>query len=197
VERVFPALVLYNDDTPSYCYPASFPTFYVVSCTFSKRGALACFERLHPRPSLTQRLRHASVIQRPSGFHPGPSSGFNIGWAEAVAIELGVHLLIHLGWHRVPNQRRFLVRSDNEGVVEIVRKGRCRTKESNDVLKQIYQLLAGAGISLKTEHVRSRDNVSDALSRGDVTSFLKGFPMASVKVGLDPPSHLQSRLQCL
>jgi hypothetical protein len=66
VERVFPALVLYNDDTPSHCCAVSFPTFYVVSRTSSKRDALACFERLHPRPSLTQRLRRASVIQRPS-----------------------------------------------------------------------------------------------------------------------------------
>ena len=131
------------------------------------------------------------------GFHPGASSGVNIGWAEAVAVELGVRLLIHLGLHCRSSGRHFLVRSDNAGVVEIIRKGRCRAPESNTVLKDIYRLLAEARISIKTEHVQSRDNVSDALSRGDVISFLAGFPRASTKVSLAPPPHLASRLRCL
>jgi len=114
-------------------------------------------------------------------------SGFDIGWAEAVAVELGICLLVHLGLHSHPSARRFLVRSDNQGVVEMVMKGRCRSKESNNVLKRIYHLLAEARISVKTEHVSSRDNVSDALSRGDIPSFLHAFPRASVKIRLNPP----------
>ena len=131
------------------------------------------------------------------GFHPSSSSRFNIGWAEAVAVELGILLLVHLNLHLDSSNRRFLVRSDNSGVVEILTKGRCRSEESNKVLKRIYQLLAGAKISIKSELVRSRDNISDALSRGDVSSFLEGFPLASVKVSLAPPPHLTPMLQCL
>ena len=140
---------------------------------------------------------HWACWQWAPGFRPGPSSGLNIGWAEAVAVELGVHLLIHLGLHNQPNDNRFLVCSDNEGVVELIKKGRCRTKESNDVLKQIYSRLAEARISIKAAHVPSRENVSDALSRGDIVSFLKGFPKAAVQVHLEPPHYLASKLQSL
>ena len=114
-------------------------------------------------------------------------SGLNIGWAEAVAVELGVCLLIQLGLYNHPNGRRFLVRSDNEGVVGMIKKGRCQTRESNDVLK-VYHL-AEARISIKTEHIESRLNVSDALYRGNIPSFLKGFPKVSVRISLDPPRH--------
>ena len=131
------------------------------------------------------------------GFNPGPSSGFNIGWAEAVAVELGICLLIHLGLHHHSSSHRFLIRSDNQGVVEMVMKGRCRSRESNDVLKRIYHLLAEARISIKTEHIPSRDNVSDALSRGDIPSFLRAFPRASSQIHLAPPLPLASKLLCL
>jgi len=45
--------------------------------------------------------------------------------------------------------------------------------------------------------VFSRDNVSNALSRGDVTTFLRGFSKASVHIRLDSPSHFASKLRCL
>ena len=132
-----------------------------------------------------------------SGFQPASSSRFNIGWAEAVAVELGVLLLIHLGLHQHSSSRQFLVRSDNSGVVEIIRKGRCRSKESNNVLKRIYHSLAEEKISIKSELVQSRENISDALSRGDIPSFLSGFPAATTKILLVPPPHLALKLQCL
>ena len=131
------------------------------------------------------------------GFQPGPRTAFSIGWAEAVAVELGVRLLIHLGLHTHTDCRRFLIRSDNLAVVELVRKGRCRSEESNRILAEIYRLLATEQFSLKAVHVSSRDNVSDALSRGDIVAFLKGFPKASVHIRVDPPAHLASKLQCL
>ena len=119
-------------------------------------------------------------------FSPGPSSAFNIGWAEAVAVELGVRLLLSLNLHHHPFGRRFLVRSDNAGVVELISKGRYWTEESNSVLKNIHHLLTEAQISIKTTHIQSRFNVPDALSWGDIPSFLNNFPGASTQITLLP-----------
>ncbi|KAJ3766008.1 hypothetical protein FB446DRAFT_605439, partial [Lentinula raphanica] len=64
------------------------------------------------------------------------------------------------------------VRSDNSGIVQVVNKGRSRSKETNKILKHLYRLQARQGIRLVTEYVSTRDNVSDALSRGDIPRFL-------------------------
>jgi hypothetical protein len=69
--------------------------------------------------------------------------------------------------------------------------------EPNNVLKEIYRLLVQERISPKAEHVPSRDNVSDALSRGDIPHFLAGFPKVSIHIRLDPPIRLASKLWCL
>ncbi|KAJ3718530.1 hypothetical protein C8R42DRAFT_547031, partial [Lentinula raphanica] len=65
-----------------------------------------------------------------------------------------------------------LVRSDNSGVVHVVNKGRSRSKETNKILKHLYRLQGQHGIRIVTEYVASRDNVTDALSRGDIPRFL-------------------------
>jgi len=133
------------------------------------------------------------------GFRPGPGSEFNIGWAEALAVELGLCLLLHLGPRvvRRSDHNHILVRSDNTGVVDTLKKGRSRSTEANKSLKRIHLLLASSGLVLCSRHVTSRDNISDALSRGDVTGFLAGCPGASEKVSLAPPVCLRSMLQSL
>ncbi|THG95219.1 hypothetical protein EW026_g6389 [Hermanssonia centrifuga] len=59
----------------------------------------------------------------------GPHREFDIGWAEAVAVELGLRMAIYhnLLTDRQPSQANILVRSDNAGVVAVVNKGRSRT----------------------------------------------------------------------
>ena len=54
------------------------------------------------------------------GFHVGPKRFFNIGWAEAVAVELGLRLAIQFHLLKGTN---ILVRSDNSGTVSTVNKG--------------------------------------------------------------------------
>lgn len=126
----------------------------------------------------------------------GPNCEFDIGWAEAVAVELGLRLALHMGLLSLDlNQsNRFLVRSDNMGVVHVVNSGRSRSHNTNTVLKEIYALLASQGTLLSALHVPSRENVSDALSRGDVAAFLQGFPTARERVLLPLPSHLNDKL---
>ena len=140
---------------------------------------------------------HWAAWQWAPPFQPSPTSVFNIGWAEAVAVELGVRLLTHLNLHHHPQGRRYLVRSDNMGVIEIIKKGRCRSTASNEVLKIIYRLLAESKISLQAQYVQSHENLADPISRGKISSFLRRFPKAVHKISLTPPSHLQSKLQCL
>ena len=133
------------------------------------------------------------------GFHPGTGSESNIGWAEAVAIELGLLTVLHLGTrvNRRPNHNHLLVRSDNSGVVDTLTKGRSKSRTTNQVLKRIHILLASSGLILHGHHVSSPENVSDALSRGDVAAFLTGYPTASEKVTLNPPSCLNEMLRSL
>ncbi|KAJ7126509.1 hypothetical protein C8R43DRAFT_820863, partial [Mycena crocata] len=64
------------------------------------------------------------------------------------------------------------VRSDNSGVVAVTNKGRSKSRETNQILKYVYLLQAQSRVRLKAEHVTSRDNISDALSRGDIPAFL-------------------------
>lgn len=130
----------------------------------------------------------------------GPGKRFDIGWAEAVAVELGLRLALQRRptpdqgsspWCRGGN---LLVRSDNAGVVAVVNKGRSRSSDTNDVLKELHLLLARHALSLTAQHVASEDNISDALSRGDLQGFSRRFPTACTKVLLLLPPHLEDKL---
>lgn len=61
-------------------------------------------------------------------------------------------------------------------------------------ITQIYRLLAKNQLTLVTEFVPSRDNISDALSRGDIAAFLRGFPRATVRAHITLPPHLSDKL---
>lgn len=50
------------------------------------------------------------------------------------------------------------------------------------------------GIRLRTEYVPSRDNIADALSRGDIAAFLAGFPLAAEQASFNLPDHLEGKL---
>jgi hypothetical protein len=95
------------------------------------------------------------------GFQVGPKKAFNIGWAEAVAVELGLRLAIQFQLLQGSN---ILVHSDNSGIVTVVNKGQSRSLETNKVLKHVYVLQVKASIQLHAAYVSSHDNISDALS---------------------------------
>ena len=129
-------------------------------------------------------------------FRVGPRQAFDIGWAEAVAVELGLRMALLLGLVGLASNApgNFLVRSDNEGVVTVLRKGRSRSKTTNQILKHVYLLQAEAGILLHPVYVPSRLNIADALSRGDIPSFLRGFPSATSRMFMPLPDHLIGKL---
>jgi hypothetical protein len=121
------------------------------------------------------------------GISVGPKCRFDIGWAEAVAVELALQVAIV---KEVLTPGHFLVRSDNAGVVAVLNKGQSRSHDTNNVLKSIYMSLAHQNLRISAVYVPSRFNVTDALSRGDIKAFLKGFPKARIKAQIPLPSHL-------
>lgn len=137
-----------------------------------------------------------AVWQWAPGFRVGPNLEFDIGWAEAVAVELGFRLALARGLisHEADRGCVFSVRSDNSGVVHVVNKGRSRSRETNKILKHIYLLQASHSVRITTSYVPSRSNISDALSRGDVSSFLQGFPGVGVETSVQLPDHLVNKL---
>ena len=74
------------------------------------------------------------------GFQVGPGRAFDIRWAEAVAVELGLCMALCLGLLVSQNRHEhlFLARSDNAGIVAVTNKGRSHNPATNIVLKSIF-----------------------------------------------------------
>jgi hypothetical protein len=132
-----------------------------------------------------------AVWQWAPGVIVGLKRQFNIGWAEAATIDLAVHLAIAEGFLSLGH---YLVRSDNSGVVAALNKGHSRSREMNIILQNIYIVLAQHGARLTAIYIPSRTNVVNALSRGDIPSFLKGFPQVHTRSNPALPSHLSQLL---
>ncbi len=126
----------------------------------------------------------------------GPGKEFGIGWGEAVAVELGLRMVLHHGLASfgAPAGANLLVRSDNAGIVAVVNKGHLRSENTNLVLKEMHILLAHNGMSLTAQHVLSEDNIADKLSRGDFTAFKGRFPTATDHLSFQLPPHLTNKL---
>jgi hypothetical protein len=140
--------------------------------------------------------RYWAVWRWAPGFKVGPKQEFDIGWAEAVAVELGLRLAISLGFLMCTPVvgHTFLVHSDNSGIVFVTNKGRSRSRETNKILKHVYLLQAQHRIRVKSVHVASRSNISDALSRGAIAEFLTGFPSINIQASVPLPEHLADKL---
>lgn len=70
-----------------------------------------------------------------TGWH---KDGHNISWAEIVAIKLGLLLAIHLGYFEI----HFLIKSDNQGVIQAIKGRKSRNFQQNLVLQCIMLLLS-------------------------------------------------------
>ena len=88
--------------------------------------------------------------------------GRNIGWAEIVAIELGLLFAIHRGYTDI----HFLIKSNNQGVIHAIQGGKSRSPEQNLVLQRITSLLARYKLWISSLYVPSLDNLADPPSRG-------------------------------
>jgi hypothetical protein len=111
-------------------------------------------------------------------LQPGwDKDGRNIGWAEMVAIELGILFAIH----RTYTDIHLVIKSDNQGVIHAIRGGKSRSLQQNTVLQRITFLLSHYKIWISSEYVPSLDNLADRPSRGlpvsNYTRAVSTFPM--------------------
>ncbi|KAF7306188.1 Reverse transcriptase domain-containing protein [Mycena indigotica] len=96
-------------------------------------------------------------------LRPGwKAEGRDIGWAEMLAIELGLRLAIHRGF----SDTHFKVNSDNEGVIGALDGGKSRNPEQNRILRRIVSLLRSHSLWVTTTYIPSALNVADRPSRG-------------------------------
>ena len=90
------------------------------------------------------------------------SGGCDIGWEEAVALELAAMWLAETDQHDVC----VVIRLDNKGVIDAFNKGRSRNLHHNDCLGRISLLLAISNTSVIPVFIPSRLNKADSLSCG-------------------------------
>ena len=88
--------------------------------------------------------------------------GRNIGWAEIIAIELGLLFAVHRGFSNI----HFLINSDNQGVIQAIEGGKSRSPSQNSVLQRITLLLSQHSVWISSKYVPSLDNLADPPSRG-------------------------------
>ncbi|KAG8952221.1 hypothetical protein FRC04_004928 [Tulasnella sp. 424] len=90
------------------------------------------------------------------------SKGRDIGWAEMVAIELGLRVLVASGIAK----KNIVLKSDNRGVIGALKMQRSRSYQQNLVLRRIVGMMLEHDIWISSEYVPSKDNVADGPSRG-------------------------------
>ena len=88
--------------------------------------------------------------------------GRDIGWAEFVAIELGLLFAAHCDFSII----HFLVNSDSQGVIHAIVGGKSRNPEQNSVLQRITTLMVCQKFWISSRYVPSENNLADLPSRG-------------------------------
>jgi hypothetical protein len=109
------------------------------------------------------------------------SEGYEIGWAEMVAVELAVRTLIAGKFTHC----HIKIRSDNQGVVGALKAGRSRGTDQNMVLREIVKLIQDHDLWISTAWIPTLENLADGPSRG---SFLGKRSLCSHPPAL--PTHL-------
>jgi hypothetical protein len=90
--------------------------------------------------------------------------GRDIGWAEAVAIELVIRVLEAMGLENAS----VLICSDNQGVIGSFARGRGRIFQVNHVIRRAETIGLATNVSHELTYVRSELNRADPLSRGEL-----------------------------
>ncbi|QRV92132.1 hypothetical protein RhiJN_20150 [Ceratobasidium sp. AG-Ba] len=90
------------------------------------------------------------------------SIGRDIGWAEAIAVELVIHWLVNKGL----KDASLVINCDNQGVVFAWQAGRSRNPHQNASIAAAMILAATHNLHIRLVYVRSKENPADGPSRG-------------------------------
>lgn len=104
--------------------------------------------------------------------------GHNIGWAEMIGIELVVRALAVLG----KTDCNCLIRSDNKGAIDAIKKGASRNIPSNQSIIRINSIRVPLNIDISPSYVTSEQNRADPVSRGDYS----GLHRSHIQIDLPP-----------
>jgi hypothetical protein len=105
-------------------------------------------------------------------------NGRDIGWAEFVALELGILFAIA---HKFSNIH-LLIHSDNQGVIYAIKGGKSRNHEQNLVLRRITDLLSTFSIHISPVYTPSAENLADKPSRGIALPHLPRSTSSSLPI---------------
>ncbi|CEL59128.1 hypothetical protein RSOLAG1IB_12261 [Rhizoctonia solani AG-1 IB] len=98
-------------------------------------------------------------------------AGRDIGWAEMVAIEIALSIVISYG----TRDSTITFHSDNQGVIGALRAGRSRNDQQNLVLQRIIEAQHSHNIHLAIQYVSTDQNYADGPSRGIAPPNLCAF----------------------
>lgn len=104
-------------------------------------------------------------------------SGRDIGWLEAIAVELAVLTLADIGWKNAS----ILIRSDNQGVIGAFHSGRSRNFQVNLCIRRVEVVAMTTNVTHILSYVESAKNRADPISRGEVghsSSRLTSFQLS-------------------
>ena len=94
-------------------------------------------------------------------------NGRDIGWLEAVAVELAVRSLHSVGWKNA----HIIIHSDNQGVIGAFTHGRSRNFQVNLVIRRVEQIAMSSNVLHTLTFTPSAGNKADPVSRGEVGSL--------------------------
>ncbi|KAL1948034.1 hypothetical protein VTO73DRAFT_12109 [Trametes versicolor] len=109
----------------------------------------------------------------------------DIGWAEAVGMELLVYAILSLGVSDIPLPD-IRVFGDNRGVVEGWWKGRSRNRPTNLVFRRLAAFLEEQHTRIHTRYVESARNPADGPSRGKFPPHRLLLPPLTIPSELRP-----------
>lgn len=102
----------------------------------------------------------------------GRTGSIKSSWAELIAVELGVSVLLVAGYTNM----RIRLRSDHKGVVKALKKGHWEKKQYlHDILQRILSDCQGGGLVLEPAYIWTRKNPADKPSRGKYPPHISMF----------------------
>lgn len=95
---------------------------------------------------------------------PWHFDGRNIGWAEAIAVELVARILLERGLSNAV----ILIHGDNQGVIGSFGRGRGRNLHVNLAIRRTEAIAASSNLLYMLHYVESDQNEADPISRGEL-----------------------------
>lgn len=99
-------------------------------------------------------------------------SGRDIGWLEAIAVELAVRILFDQGL----SNSTIIIHSDNQGVIGAFRHGRSRNFHVNLCIRRVEALAMASNVLHLLTYTESAKNKADPISRGEIGSLSSRLP---------------------